>query len=201
MNSFVSAYRQLTAPEKAFVDAYVADVERQAQRANERISLALGRPIPPEVIDAAEGMLERPMVCAAITERITDIAAETELSPHRVVREYMAVAFSSMAHYMQVDEWGEPSFDLTKCTPEQLAALKSFEIETTGDGLTRARKVKYKFTLHDKMAGLDFLAKYMGLTLPENPHWRQDQARQKAALPADISTDGAADAYAAMING
>lgn len=201
MNSFVSAYRQLTAPEKAFVDAYVADVERQAQRANERISLALGRPIPPEVIDAAEGMLERPMVCAAITERITTIAQDTELSPHRVVREYMAIAFSSMEHYMQVDEWGTPSFDLTKCTPEQLAALKSVEIEETGDGLMRPRKTKYKFTLHDKMAGLKFLGDYMGLTLPDNPHWRSDKLQQKTALPADISTDGAADAYAAMLNG
>lgn len=205
--SFASAYRQLSPAEKAFVDAYVADIERQAQRANERISLALYRVISADVVEASRGLVERPLVRAAITERINDIAAASELTPHRVIKEWMGIAFSSLGDYL--DDFGEdglpggPYFNLNKCTPEQLAAIKSFEIEETGGGLQRPSRRKVKITLHDKIAGLDALAKYMGLLQPDNPFWRGETARPvgPGALPAATSADGAADAYARLING
>lgn len=201
--SFASAYRQLRHPEKVFVDGYVADVERQAQRANERISLALYRVIPAPVVEASRGMLDKPLVRAAISERINEIAASNELTPHRVIKEWMGIAFSSLGDYMDVGEDGTPWFDLTKCTPEQLAAIKSVKFEETGDGLSRPKKRKIEITLHDKIAGLEALAKYMGLMQPDNPFWRADQATmpKNGALPASISDDRAADAYAAMIDG
>lgn len=201
--SFASAYRQLRHHEKAFVDAYVADVERNAQRANERISLALHRAIPADVVEASRGMLDKPLVRAAIAERINDIAASNELTPHRVIKEWMGIAFSSVGDYMDVGEDGQPWFDLTKCTPEQLAAIKSIKVEETGDGMSRPKKRKFEFVLHDKIAGLEALAKYMGLMQPDNPHWRADTARPvgQGMLPASVTSDGAADAYAAMING
>lgn len=201
--SFASAYRQLRPAEKAFVDAYVADVERKAQRAGERISLALHRAIPDDVVVASRGMLDKPMVRAAIAERINDIAAQSELTPHRVIKEWMGIAFSSVGDYMEVGEDGQPWFDLTKCTPEQLAAIKSIKIEENGDGLSRPKKRKFEFVLHDKIAGLEALAKYMGLMQPDNPHWRQENARPvgPGALPADVSSEQAGERYAAMING
>lgn len=201
--SFASAYRQLRHPEKVFVDGYVADVERQAQRANERISLALYRAIPADVVQASRGMLDKPIVRAAITERINEIAASNELTPHRVIKEWMNIAFSSVGDYMDVGEDGAPWFDLTKCTPEQLAAIKSIKVEETGDGLSRPKKRKFEFVLHDKIAGLEALAKYMGLMQPDNPFWRADAGRvpKDGMLPASVGVDGAADAYAAMIDG
>lgn len=200
--SFASAYRQLRPAEKAFVDAYVQAVEREAARANERISMALHRPIPVEVVNASRGMLDKPLVRAAIAERINDIATQTELTPHRVIREWMGIAFSSVEHYMEVGDDGQPFFDLTKCTPEQLAAIKSIEVEESGGGtLSKPTRRKFKFQLHDKIAGLEALAKYMGLMQPDNPHWRGDQARPVTLLPAGVSSEAAADAYSAMING
>jgi hypothetical protein len=202
--SFVSAYRQLRPHEKAYVDNYVQSCENEANRRGERISLALHRAIPADVVEASRGLLDKPLVRAAIAERITDIAAANELTPHRVIKEWMCLAFSSVGDYMEVGEDGAPWFDLTKCTPEQLAAIKSIEVEETGDGISRPKKRKFKFQLHDKIAGLDALAKYMGLLQPDNPFWRQDNARPVnggGGLPATVGANDAADRYAQMING
>lgn len=197
--TFASAYRQLRPSEKAFVDGYVADIEREAARANERISNALYRAIPPHVVAASRGMLEKPLVLAAITERINEIASQSELTVHRVVKELMAIAFCSVGDYMQIGEDGQPWFDLTKCTPEQLSAIQSIEIEETPRTGTR----KFKFKLHDKLAGIDKLARYMGLLEADNPHYRASTARpiDAASLPDTVTTDQAGDAYSAMING
>lgn len=197
--TFASAYRQLRPAEKAFVDAYVADTERTAARANERISNALYRAIPAHVVEASRGMLEKPLILAAITERINELSAQSELTVHRVIKELMAVAFCSVGDYMQVGEDGQPWFDLTKCTPEQLSAIQSIEIEDS----PRTGARKFKFKLHDKLAGIDKLARYMGLLDADNPHWRAEQARPvgPTALSADTTLDAAADAYSAMING
>jgi hypothetical protein len=72
--SFASAYRQLRPVEKAFVDGYVSDVERESARRGERISNALYRAIPDDVVAASRGMLDKPLVRAAITERINTLA-------------------------------------------------------------------------------------------------------------------------------
>lgn len=203
MISFASAYRQLTAAQKAFVDAYVADVERQAARNNERISLALFRAIPQSVIDASGGMLLNAIVRAAISERINEIAAANELTVHRVIKELMGMGFSSIGDYMDIGEDGQPWFDLSRCTPEQLAAIKSVKVEENGDGLSRPKRRKFEIVLHDKIASIKMLAEYMGL-LQDNPHWRADNARpviDSGGLPVTITDDQAGDMYAAMING
>lgn len=197
---FASAYRQLTPAERSLVDSVVAQFQQDAERSGGRISAALTRPVPQPLVDRARGLLDRPMVKAAITERVNEIAAQQELTIQRTVREMMSIAFSSMGHYMQVDDDGAPVFDLARCTPEQLAAIKSIDMGEVGDGLTRARKVKFKITLHDKIAGLSMLTGYMGMKEADNPHWRADMAQAQAArLPPGATAQEAGDAYAAML--
>lgn len=193
-----SAYQQLRPAEKAFVDACVAELERIADRNHERISAALYRPIPTSIAAGARGMLDSPIVVAAITERINHLAAASELSVMRIVREYMAIGFSNLNSYMEVGEDGQPRFDLAKCTPEQLAAVKSIEIEESFRGSR-----KFKFTLHDKLGGLEKLARYVGMLEPDNPHWRAENAKPvgPASLPETTSVETAGDLYAQMING
>jgi hypothetical protein len=197
---FASAYKQLTPSERAFVDSVVAELDRAAQRTNERISTALYRPIPAEIAERSRGLLERPMVTAAITERINELAAMQELTIHRMVREMGAVAFSNMGDYMHVDGDGTPVFDLARCTPEQLAAIKTIKVKEHGDGITRPMRREFEITLHDKLQGMKMLAEYMGLLEPDNPHWRADVARAAPpTLPVGATVEQAGDAYAAMI--
>lgn len=197
--TFTSAYRQLRPAEKTFVDNYVTDVENKAAAANERISNALSRPVAPDVVARADGMLDKPMVRAAIAERITEIAAASELTTHRVIKELRAIAFSSLGDYMEVGEDGMPYFGFTKCTPEQLSAIASIEMEELPRG---GRKMKFK--LHDKIAGITNLMRYMGLLDPDNPHWKADNAKTVEGVPAihaDASDEDAGNEYARMING
>jgi len=195
-----SAYRQLAPVEKAFVDGYVQSVEREYAGRNERISNALYRAIPTDVVEASRGLLDKPLVRAAISERINDLAAASELTVHRVIKELMGVAFASIGDYMQIGEDGHPNFDLARCTPEQLAAISSIEVDETFG--RHGPSKKFKFKLHDKLAAIDKLARYMGLLEAENPFWRQENVRpQLVALPAHANDDQAADAYARFLNG
>lgn len=193
----MSAYRQLRQSEKLYVDGYVSALETDAARNNERISLSLYRVIPDDVVSASRGMLDKPLVRAAITERINTLASESELTVHRVIKELMGISFSSIAHYMDIADDGFITWDFAKATPEQLAAVKSYEVE---EGPRGGRKVK--ITLHDKLSAIDKLGRYMGILQDDNPHWRSDNMRPvgPTALPGDITVDGAADEYARLIN-
>jgi hypothetical protein len=196
--AFASAYRQLQPSERAYVDAYVAAIEAQAVKNHERISNALHTPVSQDVIDASGGMMQRALVRAAITERITEIAAASELTQTKVIRAIMPLAFSSMADYMEIAGDGQPYFDFARCNPDQLAAIQSIEIEEDMRG-----KRKFKFKLHDKLKAIDMLMSYMGLKDADNPHWRSDSAKpvNAAAIPVSASDDAAAEIYSRMING
>lgn len=197
-----SAYRQLRPPERVFVDGFVADVQRQADRMGERISLALHRAIPADVVDASRGLLDRPMVRAAISERINEIAADTELTPQRLIREVMAIGFSNLEDYFAVGEDGLPMLDLNGLTRDQWAAISQIDIEKDPRNPNMARSIKIR--LHPKMDAIAKLGEYMGALAKDNPYWRSDNARPvngQTALPASASVESAADMYSAMING
>jgi hypothetical protein len=189
---FASAYRQLTPVEKRYVDDYVQTLERQADREQERLSNYLHLAIADDVYTASGGMLDRPMVIAAITERVNEITSATELSPNRIIKEYITIAFSNMSDYLTVDSYGNPEFDLTKCTPEQLAAIKKINFERNSMGAE-----KLTFELYDKQKAMDMLAKYVGLIEPDNEHWRSNNARPTIDALATVAQ--AADAYAAIL--
>lgn len=194
---FVSAYRQLAPSEKVFVDGYVKALEVEAQRTHERISNALSRPISPEVVEASRGMLNKPMVTVAITERINEIASETELTAQRIMRELMAIAFSSLADYGPIGQDGLPDIDLSKCTPAQLSALSQIEITTNRFG-ARSGKIK----THDKLAAINALAKFMGMDQAGSMAWMlyNDKPADTGSLPGNATHEVAADAYMRQIN-
>lgn len=195
---FASAYRQLQPAQRAFVDAAVSAIEDIAHRQKERISLALNRPIPSEIVARSGGMLENPLVCAAITERITALAAEQELTAARLIKELMAISTANINNFIEFDpDTGLPMFDLQNATPEQMAAIKSVEVETNGDSLQRGSKSKIKLTFHEKLPAIKMLGEYIGLWSGDNPHFRAEQARatDKSALPDTATPEQAAEEY------
>lgn len=190
---FTSAYRQLTPVEKRYVDSYVETLERKADREQQRLSNYLQLPIDDDVYDASNGMLDRPMVVAAITERVTEITSATELSPNRIIKEYINIAFSNMKDYVQFDEWGNPELTIEDCTPDQMSVIKKINYEVNSLG-----GKKFTFELYDKQKALDTLAKYVGLIEPENDHWRANNAAPVIDAAATVAQ--AADAYAALLD-
>lgn len=197
---FTSAYRQLQPAERAYVDGYVSHAEALAQRLGEHISLALYRPIPDDVKEASRGLLDRPLVLAAIHERITEIGSDTELSINRVARELVAIAFSNHQDYHMVDQFGCPTANMDDLPREKWAAIESVEIEMDPRSPNIVRKKKIK--LYSKLQALDMLLK---LYDPEQVRLREvaqlGSPAKRAALPATVTVESAAEAYGALING
>lgn len=195
---FVSAYRQLSPAQRAFVDGAITSIEDAANRAKERISLALNRPIPAHIVEKSGGMLENPLVCAAITERITAIAAEQELTAQRLIKELMAISTANINNFIEFDpDTDLPTFTLHNATPDQMAAIKSIEVESNGDALSRGSRSKIKVTFHEKLPAIKMLGEYIGLWSGDNPHFRAEQAKaaDKSALPQDATVEQVADEY------
>jgi len=191
--TLLSAYKQLSPSERVFVDNYVSRLERDAEKRGDRISNALYRPVPRSVMEASRGLLEKPMVKAAITERVNELAAASELSVQKIIKELTSLAFSNVSAYFTINQWGIPEYDFTACTPEQLAALKSWEhIEDVKTG----RRIK--IVTHDKLKAIEMLAKFMGLLDIENPHFEASQ-RRPVTIKAESTDADAADAYAKLI--
>lgn len=190
---FSSAYRQLRPSERTFVDGYVSDLETKAVRTGEKLHTLLLKPV--EVDERSSEYLGLSMVRAAIAERVRELQEETELSVYKTLKELRSLAYSNIGNYMEIQEDGQPYFDLARCTPEQLAAVKSIEIEEKPN---MARK--FKFVLHDKVAALDKTMKYQGLL--DDEHWRAENAKaaKVPALTVDAGDDEAAELYALMIN-
>jgi len=194
--NFQSAYNQLSPAERAFVDAYVKALMDAAARANESPVNALARPIPADHIEYSRGLLERPLVVAAIAEVVRDFAAQNDLSPQRLIAEYMSIGFSNVKNYFAMDYDGSPKLDLTNCTDEQWRAIAELNIDYHANGLCKS----VKFKLHPKMEALSKLGQYMGVLERDNPYWKNN-TDDVGPLPEDIGADEASNRYARMIAG
>lgn len=207
---FEPAYKRLTVSERKLADAVIRVIEMNAHRAQERISAALERDwdIPTDLIDEeSRDILTRPLVQNAIYERLRELANEQELTVHRWQKEVMAISFSNMQDYIRFEPDGfgndTPMLDLRQCTPEQMAAIKSLEIETpSGNGLERGSgKTKVKITLWDKPSGLDRLGRFIGAQDSNNPYWngKGDGTHQRPQLPQNAGVEDAGEAYQRML--
>lgn len=204
MNALVSqpidfrpAYWQIEPMERKFVDGYVADIEVIAEKTGQRLLAVLHAPYPYELDVRTKALLARPLVRAAIAERIRELSDLYDISTYRTLKELTSIAYSNMSNYIQLDQFGYPIIQLDKCTPEQMSAIKSFEVEDKPRG---GRKIK--FQLHDKLGALAHVMRYQGLLGDENTHWKQQEQTTKPAsgLPANVDDDAAANAYARLIN-
>ena len=159
-----SAYDLLDTTERAAVDEYVAFALEQQRSRHQQLLGALNMPIPNENIRRSRQALYRPLLRAAIAERITEEARREDISPDRAVHEYAAVAFSDITDYLKTGYYGEPVIkDLDKIPPEKAGAIKSIECKPGQMGMS------WKITLHDKLPALRTLTEMMGYVAPERP--------------------------------
>lgn len=179
-------YDFLNPDEMAAVDEFVSLLIVECQRRGERVANVLNRAIPQEFIKRSRGVLERPLVRAAIAEKLQDAANAQDVSPSRLIREHAALAFSNMADFIKFDVFGALIFDLKNVSREKMAAVKSITIEDTPSG----RRIK--FMLHDKQPSLTALQSVMNMPQISEP------ARAGAARSVEKDAN-AEKAYAALL--
>lgn len=196
--TYASAYRQLDPAERAIVDRYVSDAETKAARENQSIALCLSRPISQYDVDASNGVLSRALVRAAIAERVGQIAADNDLTATRIVRELMAISFSSIADYGESDYRGNFEFDFTAVTPDQYKAVKKIKTEYTSEGVVK----KVEVELHDKLSAIDKLARIIQLFDPDNVIVKRmtSTAAETPEIVAGATVDEASNTYTRYLN-
>lgn len=158
------AYDLLDAFEKQMVDDYVKFAVSEQNRKRERIFHALYLPIPSEYIKRSQDALYKPLLRAAIGERLREEADSQDISPSRVIREHASIAFSNISDYIEPHGFGEYKLrDLTLVSPDKMRAVKSIETKPGAFGL------HMKITLHDKHPSLKTMTELMGLVAPDKP--------------------------------
>lgn len=188
----MKAYDLLEQFERQVVDDYVNYAINQQYHKRQRIALALHVPIPSEIVRRSKGVLSKPLARAAVAEKLKAAADEQDVSPDRVIGEHAVIAFSNIADYLEIGNFGDFSIKNLESIPRHLlAAVKSMKTIPSPYGL------RTEITLHDKHPSLKVLTELMGLVAPDRPAALQEYVR---APQAEQIVDGAPEtAYAALL--
>lgn len=202
--TFASAYNQLQPSEREFVDAFLRSLDIEAQKRFERVTTTLERVVSTidlQALDSrARDQFAKPIIQAAIRERVEDMARERDLTPDRIMREQAKIGFATIrAFFPRVGEDGHPIFDASNATEMDWAAVSHVKIEETYGRNGTTRKIDLK--MHAKQAALDAMAKWTGLDKPDNA-----EASAYRSLPPELqkitandTAETLADKYADFI--
>lgn len=189
-----TAYSLLEPFEKQQVDDYVQYAINEQHRKRERIIHALAIPIPAEYIKRSKNALYKPLVRAAIAERIKHYADEQDISPSRVIREHASIAFSDIGDFVESSGFGDFRVkDLDNISPEKRGAIKSIETSPGPYGL------KTKVVLHDKHPSLKAMGEMMGLVTPDKPPPLLEYVRPPALADKSSEETNVEKLYADLI--
>lgn len=200
-----SAYQQLAPFERSFVDAFVQTLEREAQKRFERLPVTLTRTVeslePDKLDERSRVMFEKPMVAAAIQERVNVRAAASDLTAEWIIRQYQAIAGANMSKYVTVGEDGFPAPDLSMLAYDDWIPVRSIDaVDEYGRGGSKRR---FKFQLENKLEALAMLAKITGLDKSEHADYLAYKAtpNELLRLSSGASVEDAQSAYAQFIDG
>lgn len=159
-----TAYSLLDEHERICCDDYVQWCIGEQHRLRERIVHALYKPIMPPHVHRSKGALNRPLVRAAVAERLRDAAAQQDISPDRTINELSLLAHTSMDDVTEPDGFGgiRPK-DPRLINPEHMKAVKTLKVSYGTHG------PKYELVMHDKIQAIKMLAELQGLVAPDRP--------------------------------
>lgn len=170
-----SAYDMITEAERAVLEEYVSYAVTEQQRKRQRVDLALNLPVPAEFMRKGRECFAKPVVLAALRERLLEESARRDISPDRVIREYGKIAFSDISDYLEQGSWGTVQLkDFANVSADKLGAIKSVETRMGSNGATQV-----KLVLHDKFPALKALAELMGLAAPDAPPALEGYVKQE----------------------
>lgn len=156
------AYDLLTNEEQYYVDEYLVFAVEAQRRLRERIIHALDKPFPPEYVRKTKGLLYKPVVRAAIYEKIKEASDADDVSPDRIIKEHASIAFSTQSDFLKDSGFGQVGLkDLNDIPEEKIGAIKTIETKVNSFGMST------KIVLHDKQASLKFLSEQVGLQKAE----------------------------------
>ncbi len=108
-------------------------------------------------------LLRRPDVAEAVAAGKAALVDRATVTAERVLQAYAEIAFANMADYARFGPDGLGLIDMANLSRAQTAAIAEVTESKTGRGGT------VRFKLHDKLAALNALARYLGLSLPDAP--------------------------------
>lgn len=204
---FRTAYDQLKPTERAFVDAYLVTDEPVGAAFAAFPDLAAAGIKDRRAVSAAGAramdFARRPLIQAAIAEKMAAKAAQWDLRADKVVAEIAKIAYSNLDDYLSITSDGEPYVDLSKVPRDKMAAVAEVTVEDYKDGRgDDARDVKrVKFKLHPKLDALEKAMKYLGLYAPDRVDMRvagtfTTTPGEPAQISQAMTTAEAAEAYA-----
>lgn len=159
-----SAYALLETREREIVDEYFSYLVHSQNQKQERIALAINYPIDANYLKRSRGILARPLVKAALAEKINERAMEEDLSPARVIKEHATIAFSNMFDFIEPKQFGEWNIkDLNQIPRDKMAAVKTIKTKAGLNGIST------EVVMHDKITSLKILAELMGLIASDKP--------------------------------
>lgn len=190
-----TAYQQLKPLEALFVDEYVASMDPRGSA----IRAFANSPQKKASPDArALDMMKRPLIQAAIRERMAAAMQRLELTADKVLAEVAKVAFANMGDYVRITGDGEPYVDLSGVNADQMAAITEVKsedfVEGRGEDARDIRKVSIK--LHDKMGALDKLMRYFGLYAPDKLELTGRNGGPVVGVNINMTAEEAAARYA-----
>ncbi len=110
-------------------------------------------------------MLGNVGVAAAINEGQAARSERTKIDADWVLERLSRLYDTSMADFLSIpDSEGQPHFDLSAATPEQLAAIEGLQLDTHREkGEDRGVVEKIKLTLPGKLKTLELIGKHVGV--------------------------------------
>lgn len=201
--SYEPPYRQLDPAARAMVDDLISRIEKASDLTGQALFDILAGYQPTE---RELAFIARPIVKAAIYERVRDLTEAQNISARRIIKEIAAIAFGNIDHFRrpggQLHDTLGPDphvmaglFELEYATPEQRAAVKEVEIEEQA----RTGKIKTKIKLHDKLGALRMLGQIQGLFDGDGNATNPDAWAAGGGIVTSASEQDAAEAYARFI--
>lgn len=189
-----SAYDLLTDVERKAVEDYLNFALAEQKKRNQRVDLIKNLPIPSEYVKRSRGALLKPIVRAALSERIDEVSANEDISPDRVVRELAKIAFSDVTDYIYSGSYGDVNLRPLREIPSgKSGAIKSVETKVGVNG------VNSKIIMHDKLPALKMLSELMGMTAPDTPPVLAEYVKQEIRKTANEQIEAADAEYTVLL--
>ncbi len=151
--------------QKRFVQEYLIDLNATAAAKRAGYSAKAAAEIGYE-------NLRKPHIQEAISKAQQARSERTEITADRVLQEYATVAFTDMAHYLQLTADGGAYLDFSAIPEGGTRAISEIiqeeYMEGRGEDARQIRRTKFK--LHSKLGALDSIARHLGMFVDRHEH-------------------------------